>query len=71
MMTLGVLHCVLYMYETDVSQDLGVARINLTMVQSLLKHGGGGGWVHIQIPVRWVGGGKHYKLHAFVHIYIY
>ena len=28
--------------------------------------GGGGGWVHIQIPVSWVGGGKHCKLHAFV-----
>ena len=31
---------------------------------------GGGGWVHIQIPVSWVGGGKHCKLHAFVHISI-
>ena len=33
--------------------------------------GGAGGWVHIQIPVSWVGGGKYCKLHAFVHIYIY
>ena len=31
---------------------------------------GWGGWVHIQIPVNWVGGGKHCKLHAFVHICI-
>ena len=31
---------------------------------------GAGGCVHIQIPVSWVGGGKHCKLHAFVHIYI-
>ena len=51
MMTLWVpsylftLHWVLY--ETDASQDLGVAPHNLTMVpgekRSLLKHGGGGG----------------------------
>ena len=30
--------------------------------------GGGGGWVHIPIQVSWVRGGKHCKLHAFVHV---
>ena len=35
-----------------------------------LTGGGGGGCVHIQIPVSWVGGGKLCKLHAFVHIYV-